>query len=167
MKENLDNIRIIDRTEGVNLGVAGSNYRVIISAENTLKSYSAFEMLIPPGAGPAPHSHPDIQEFFYIIEGELTFKTINGHSKVSTGGFVHIPYGGAVHCFINDSEQMARVLCTVMPAGMEEIFTILGVPVKGGEFVPQVDITSELKESIALLNEKFNQTIFPPNYLDK
>jgi uncharacterized cupin superfamily protein len=125
-----------------------------------------FDMLVPPGGGPAPHSHPDVQEYFYVLEGELTYKTEAGHAVVKKGGFVHVPFGGDIHCFKNESDAMARVLCTVMPSGQEEVFEILGEPVQPGEFLPIPEMTPELEEKLKVLNEKFNQRMYPPDYLD-
>lgn len=136
MAKGKSNIKVIAPSEGTTLGVAGDNYRIIVSGEQTDNSYSVFDMLVPPGGGPTPHSHPDIQEFFYVTEGELIFKTEAGRATVKKGGFVHIPYGGDIHCFRNDSDKIARVLCTVMPAGLEEVFSIIGEPVNAGEFLP-------------------------------
>jgi quercetin dioxygenase-like cupin family protein len=67
-------IRVVSSTEGLTLGVAGDHYRVIISGEQTNNTYSVFDMLVPPAGGPAPHSHRDIQEFFYVLEGEFRYK---------------------------------------------------------------------------------------------
>ena len=75
MKEN---ITMKSNTEGEILGVAGGNYRIIISGEETNGNYAVIEMLVPPGGGPLPHSHPGTQELFFLIEGELEFKTEAG-----------------------------------------------------------------------------------------
>lgn len=166
MKQISTNVKIIDASQGTTLGVAGDNYRVIISGEQTGNTYAVFDMLVPPGGGPAPHQHLGMQEFFYVTEGELTFKTTAGHQKVTTGGFVQIPFEGGIHCFKNESASMARVLCTVMPAGLEQIFALLGQPVKPGEFLPPVEITSDIEDKLKRLNKQFSQTIYPPDYLD-
>ena len=58
------NVKIIEGQDGRVLGVAGGNYRVIIAGEQTDKRYAVIEMLVPPGGGPPPHSHPLVQETF-------------------------------------------------------------------------------------------------------
>lgn len=166
MQKSKTHIKIVGASEGTILGVAGDNYRIVVSSEQTEGSYSVFDMLVPPGGGPQPHAHPQMQEYFYVLEGELVFKTTAGHSIVGKGGFVHIPFGGDIHCFRNDSDKIARVLCTVMPAGLENVFAILGQPVGAGEFLPPPKMTAELEGKLKGLNEKFNQIIYPPDYLD-
>ena len=32
-------------------------------------------MQVPPGGGPPPHAHPSFHESFYVVEGEIEFKT--------------------------------------------------------------------------------------------
>lgn len=48
------------------------------------------------------------------------------------GSFVVIPEGGVVHYFKNVSDQLTHLLCTVVPAGLEEFFEEIGEPVAAG-----------------------------------
>jgi quercetin dioxygenase-like cupin family protein len=136
-------VQIVKENEGKTLAVAGGIYRVIISGKETNGNYAVIEMLVPPGGGPPPHSHPNIQEMFYVTEGELLYKTETGTELVKVGGFVNIPFGGAIHCFKNKSDSNARVLCTVVPAGLEEIFLEVGEPTQPGKFLPPIEMTPE------------------------
>ncbi|WP_208645685.1 cupin domain-containing protein [Mucilaginibacter endophyticus] len=101
-------VHILRKEDGRHLGVAGGNYRVVVSGKNTGGTYAVIEMLVPPGGGPPPHSHPLTKETFYVLEGEVTFKTEAGQQMVQQGGFVVIPFGGAIHCFQNNSTALAR-----------------------------------------------------------
>lgn len=159
-------IRVLDESQGEFIGVAGDNYRVIVGGEATDDTFSAIDMMIPPGGGPVPHAHPDIQEWFYVLEGELEYRTETGSVVVGKGGFVHIPRGGAIHSFRNVTQAVARVLCVVMPAGLESFFAEFGVPVARGEFPPPLTMTSEIQAKLDSLNVKYGQTMFPPDYLD-
>ncbi len=160
------NIRIIQNEEGKTLGVAGGNYRIIVSGAATNNAYAVIEMLVPPGGGPPPHAHPDFQEMFYVIEGEVEFKTEAGKSQVKAGGFVNIPLGGAIHCFSNTSGTTAKLLCTVVPAGLEQLFEAIGLPVAPGEFLPVPELTEERKKLLAALDEAHHQKTYPRDYLD-
>jgi len=160
------NIRVVDKQAGKTLGVAGGNYRIIVSGEETGNNYAVIEMTVPPGGGPPPHSHPLTQEMFYVLEGEVEFKTENGKSTLAAGGFVNIPFGGAIHCFKNNSGAVAKLLCTVVPAGLEKIFEAIGIPVAAGEFLPVPELTEERKKFLQQLGEAHHQKTFPPDYLD-
>jgi quercetin dioxygenase-like cupin family protein len=159
------NINIINKNEGELLAIAGGNYRIIISGEETNGSYAVIEMVVPPGAGPPPHSHPDFQEMMYILEGELEFKTEAGKQIVSKDGFVNIPLGGAIHCFKNMSENYARLLCTVIPAGLENLFSEIGTHVLPGQFLPAPELTEKRKEFLKEINLKYGQKTYPPDFL--
>ncbi len=159
-------IKIKNNSESEFLGIAGGNYRLIISGEETNGNYAVFEMLVPPNSGPPPHSHPDTQEMFYILDGQFEFKTETGNQVVGEGGFVNIPFGGAIHCFKNSSNQFSKLLCTVVPAGLENYFKEIGQPVQKGQFLPIPENTLERIAFIKTIDEKYNQKTFPRDYFD-
>ncbi|MEJ0101987.1 MAG: hypothetical protein WDO19_05240 [Bacteroidota bacterium] len=45
-----------------------------------------------------------------------------GKYKAIKGSFVNIPLGGKVHCFKNTTDTIAHLLCTVVPAGLDDFF---------------------------------------------
>lgn len=159
------NISIINNDEGKTLAIAGGNYRVIISGEQTNGNYAVIEMVVPPGGGPPPHSHTNTQEMFHVLEGEVTFKTEAGQQVVTKDGFVNIPFGGAIHCFKNTSTTYARLLCTVLPAGIEQLFLEIGQTVAQGEFIPPPEMTEARKALLKEMDVKYNQKTFPMDYL--
>lgn len=159
------NIKIINKNEGEYLAIAGGNYRIIISGEQTSGNYAVIEMTVPPGGGPPPHAHPDIQEMFHVLEGEVEFKTENGKQIVSKDGFVNIPLGGAIHCFKNISEKPVRLLCTVVPAGLENLFQEIGAPVLPGQTLPIPELTAERKAFLKEMDSKYNQQTYPKDFL--
>lgn len=158
-------VQIINPEEGRRLAIAGGNYRIIISGEQTGGGYAVIEMLVPPGGGPPPHAHPDTQEMFHVLEGEIEFKTEAGKQIVMKDGFVNIPFGGAVHCFKNMSKGNVRLLCTVVPAGLEKLFGEIGTPVLPGEMLPPRELTPERKAFLKEMDIKYNQKTYPPDFL--
>jgi quercetin dioxygenase-like cupin family protein len=161
-----NNISITNNNEGQFLGIAGGNYRILISGEQTNGNYAVIEMIVPPNGGPPPHSHEDTQEMFYVLEGEVEFKTESGKQTVGKDGFVNIPFGGAIHCFKNKSGEFARLLCTVVPSGLENLFLEIGQPVAPGEFPEIPEMTEERKKLLKQLDLKYNQKTYPPDYLE-
>ncbi len=114
-----NNIKTIDSSQGQKLNIAGGEYRIIISGEQTDGAYAIIEMTVPIGAGPVPHSHPNFEETFYVLEGELTFLSERGQFLAKKGATISIPRGGAIHNFKNNSDRSAKILCTVIPAGLD------------------------------------------------
>ncbi len=162
-----DQITIQNQNEGSFYSVAGGNYRIIISGKETNGECAVIEMNVPPGGGPGPHAHKDIHESFYVAEGEVEFKTTAGKYLAKKGAFVNIPKGGQVHCFKNETDQMAVLLCTVMPAGLEAFFAEIGEPVAPGKFLPPPVMDDGAKQKLKALGEKYGQEFFPPDYLDR
>ncbi|WP_199562734.1 cupin domain-containing protein [Pedobacter chinensis] len=158
-------VQITDSDAGKRFGVAGGNYRIVISGEQTGGNYAVIEMIVPPGGGPPPHSHPDTQEMFYVLEGEVEFKTETGKQKVGKDGFVNIPFGGAVHCFKNNSKEFVRLLCTVVPSCLEKLFEEIGLPVAAGQMLPVPQLTEKRKKFLKEMDIKYNQKTYPPDFL--
>ena len=86
-----------------------------------------FDMHIPPGGGPPPHRH-DFEESFTVLEGEngVTFR--GEKSIVRAGETLNIP-ANAPRSFTNVAKDPARLLCVCAPAGQDEFFRRVDVPV--------------------------------------
>ena len=101
--------------EGEALWFAGALVTVKATAEQTGGEFSLFEELAPRGAAPPLHVHPQDNESFYILEGELTIYLDGQPIPASAGSFVHIPKGYFPHAFRVESET-ARFLVLTTPA---------------------------------------------------
>lgn len=151
--------------QGETLAVMGSNYRILAGGKDTAGAYATIDMLVPPGGGPGPHAHADIEETFFVVEGEVEVKSEAGTYLATAGSFIRIPKGGIVHGFKNKSAQPARLLCTVVPAGLEEFFREIGQPVALGQFLPPPVLDAAAIQRIQALAHEYGQQVFPPNYL--
>ena len=159
--KKINPIIAVNETEGQKLKIAGGNYRIIISGKQTNGEYAVIEMSVPPGAGPNPHAHPDFTETFFVLEGEVSFKSELGSYVAKTNSFVNIPKGGIVHGFKNLSDQPAKLLCTVSPAGLDDLFVEMTTYMETNK---DNEITT--KEKINSIFVKYGQKMFPENYLD-
>ena len=159
-------ITITDPQQGQSLSIAGGCYRIIVSGKQTNDEYAVIEMLVPPGGGPGPHAHPEIHETFYVAEGEVEFMTESGRHTAGEGAFVSVPLGGGAHGFKNKTDKIARLLCTVVPAGLDSFFEEVGRPVEAGTFLPPVPLTEEGLQKLKAIGEKYGQVFYPPGFLD-
>lgn len=157
----INNIKTIDNNEGRKLNIAGGEYRIIISGNETNGAYAIIEMTVPIGAGPVPHSHSDFEETFFVLKGELTFKSENGSYTAQKGATVSIPKGGIIHNFKNNSDKIAKLLCTVMPAGLDDFFVEMNELINSNK-----DKELDLKPSIQLISEKYGQKLYSPIFWD-
>jgi len=165
MEDPINALIAVAPGQGQLLSVAGGSYRVIITGKQTGGAYAAIDMLVPPEGGPGPHAHPDFQESFYVLEGEIEVKTESQIITAGKGSFVNIPLGGMVHCFKNKTDKPAQLLCVVVPAGLEDFFMEVGQPAADRTFVPPAAIDAEGMKRIKAIAEKYGQKLYPPDYL--
>jgi quercetin dioxygenase-like cupin family protein len=109
------------------LGLVGDTYTITVTGQDTAGRYCVVDMHVPPGGGPPPHRH-DFEETFIVVDGEIEATFRGKKQTVSAGKTIHIP-ANAPHQFHNASKAAARLICICAPAGQEEFFGLLGVPV--------------------------------------
>src|SRR4051794_28215140 len=117
--------------QGRTVAVVGDVYRFLATGEDTNGKYALFEALVGPGGGPPPHVHSREEEGFYVLEGEITF-TIDGERVVAKAGtFANMPVG-TPHSFKNEGDRPARMLISLAPAALEQMYFEVGVPLAQG-----------------------------------
>jgi len=109
------------------ISLVGDTYTILLSGNDTNGRYCLIDMLVPPGGGPGPHRH-DFEESFTVLEGEIETIFRGKKSVVRSGETVNVP-ANAPHSFTNASKQSVRLLCICAPAGQEEFFAQVGIPV--------------------------------------
>lgn len=109
------------------IGIVGDTYTILVAGKDTAGRFCLIDMFVPPGGGPPPHRH-DFEETFSILEGELEATFRGTKRTVKAGETIHIP-ANAPHQFHNASSEPVRMLCICSPAGQEEFFLEVGLPV--------------------------------------
>ncbi len=71
--------------------------------------------------GPPPHVHPNSEESFEVLEGSLDVFKNGAWATLSSGETASLP-AGAPHTFRNDSDEPAKILIRIRPAGRSEEF---------------------------------------------
>jgi quercetin dioxygenase-like cupin family protein len=122
-------------TEGRTIAVVGDIYRFLATSEETDGKYAMWEAIVPPGGGPPPHIHSREEESFFILEGEIAFQVGDEQIIARAGTFANMPVG-SLHSFRNSTDNVARMIITVAPAGLERMFFEVGQPVALGDQVP-------------------------------
>jgi quercetin dioxygenase-like cupin family protein len=112
---------------GKAVSVVGDLYRFLATGDETNGKYAIWEAIVPPGGGPPPHTHSREEEGFYILEGEITFQVGEQRFTAGPGTFANMPIG-SLHSFRNESRTTARMLISIAPAGLEQMFFEVGQP---------------------------------------
>jgi quercetin dioxygenase-like cupin family protein len=113
-----------------------------VGGPETGGSFAQLETDDPRGTATPRHIHHNEDESFYILEGEVTVFVGDDRIDLSAGDFVYAPRGIA-HAYLVTSAR-ARMLTTLSPAGLEELFVDLGEEVTeadppAGEVMPPID----------------------------
>jgi quercetin dioxygenase-like cupin family protein len=103
---------------GTPLGWFGSSITLKASASGI----GVCEVVIRPGEEPPLHVHKNEDEWFYMLEGEVTFHVGQENHRGSAGAFVSFPRG-IPHTFSVESPA-ARFLVMNTPGGFEHMFEL-------------------------------------------
>ncbi|MBA4031310.1 MAG: cupin domain-containing protein [Planctomyces sp.] len=148
--------------EGRTISVVGDVYRFLATGQETGGAYTQWEATIPPGGGPPPHIHTREEEGFFIIEGEITLRIGDETVVAGPGMFANIPRGVA-HSFSNESEEPARMLITVAPSGLEEMFYEVGHTLEEGSTIPIPATMADIEKLIAIAPQYGIEILHPPH----
>src|SRR5450755_1551011 len=136
-------------TEGRTIAVVGDVYRFLATGEDTNGKYALWEAIVPPGGGPPPHVHSREEEGFYILEGEITLQVGEERIVATAGMFANMPVG-TPHSFENESDRPAKMLISVAPAGLEQMFFEVGVPLAECATTALLPTKEEIEKLLAI-----------------
>ncbi len=131
----------------------GTLARIKLTGEDTAGRFSLWEAVLPRGAAPPLHSHPQ-DETLYVIDGEITAWIVEPElaarsdedppawlatraRRLGAGAVVFAP-GGIPHTFRVESDS-SRMLALSTPAGIEDMVRGLAEPAKWPWLPPPAD----------------------------
>lgn len=145
--------------EGEALWFFGALVIVKASSETTAGRVTVIEHLVPEGSGPPLHVHHREDEWFYVIEGKLTFWVGGTIIEAPAGSFVYGPRD-IPHTFTVTSPQ-ARSLVVTEPAGFERFMRALGEPA-AAHTIPPADVPLPSRDKIMAAAAEFGLEILGP-----
>jgi len=150
----------LKRDEGEALWAFGGLAVVKASNDATDGRVFVVEQLAPRGAGSPLHVHHREDEWFYVIEGELTFWVGGELTDAPAGSFVYGPRD-IPHTFDVVSDQ-ARFLLVTEPAGFEKFMRAASEPAPTLTIPPQPTEPPDLEALTALAAEHGIEILGPP-----
>ncbi len=118
------------------------------------------EQLSPRGSGSPLHVHHNEDEWFYVLEGELTI-WVDGRTVVAPpGAFVFGPRD-VPHTFVVSSEQ-ARFLLVTEPAGFEGFVRALAQPATAPEIPPAPTAPPDMEPVLRAAADHGLEILGPP-----
>jgi quercetin dioxygenase-like cupin family protein len=121
-------------------------------------SFAQIETDDPRGTATPLHVHHNEDETFYVLEGEITVLVDGERIDLAAGDFAFAPRDIA-HAYIVRSER-ARMLTTLSPAGLEELFVACGVPVTDAD--PPTDLVMPPMDEVVRLFGGYGCEILGP-----
>lgn len=116
-----------DSETAPHIGLVGDTYTITVAGKDTNGRFCVIDMHVPPGGGPPPHRH-EFEETFILLDGEMQITYRGQKSTLRAGDTVNVP-SNAPHQFHNASSKPVRMICICSPAGNDEFFREVGVPV--------------------------------------
>ena len=151
---------VLSAGEGEALWFLGQLVTIKSSSESTAGRVGVTETLAPRGSGSPMHVHHNEDEWFYVIEGELTLWVGGQVITAPAGSFVYGPRE-VPHTFIVSSEQ-ARFLLVVEPAGFEGFVRALGQPAQQLVIPPPATEPPDVEGMASLAAEYGIEILGPP-----
>ena len=116
-----------DGERAPHIGLVGATYTITVGGKDTNGRFCVIDMHVPPGGGPPPHRH-EFEETFILLDGEVQVTFRGQNSTLRAGDTINVP-SNAPHQFHNASSTPVRMICICAPAGTDEFFLEVGVPV--------------------------------------
>ncbi len=108
--------------EGEAFWLLGMLEIIKISGADTDGEYGLIEVTVRAGEGSPWHVHPEEDEWFYVLDGDVSFHVGDETYRCTSGAFVSFPQG-IPHTFTIESPS-ARILVLNTPGGFERMFEL-------------------------------------------
>ena len=105
------------------------------SGEVTDHRLALLEQTAPSGHAPPPHKHQREDEWFYVLDGELTF-WLDGDRMVGGPGSLAFLPKGIPHGFAVTSSDPARFLIGASPSGFDSFVRAVGTRAESATLPP-------------------------------
>lgn len=153
-------IKILEPNKGKHIAIVGDINTILAFKEDTGGTYSFIEAKVFPGGGPIPHIQTREHEGFYVVEGQIIFYVDEQRIEAKPGTFVNIP-PNVLHSFKNETNENAKLIIVLSPAGLEQFFVETGLEVSNNSVKPP-PLTDEQIQKLVSLAPKYGMEIRPP-----
>ena len=133
---------------GAPLEILGEPGLIKLAGDDTGNAVSIIQFTAPKFSGPPLHRLDREDEWFYVLDGELTWEIDGQRYTGVAGASVFIPRG-TVHTYQNFRDETAHLLIMVTPAGLDQFFQDL-TSLNKGLSQPDLAGTGRLMQSYGM-----------------
>jgi quercetin dioxygenase-like cupin family protein len=144
MLEKLNHAFALASGEGKKYWFLGSLMEVKVTGEETGGTFSLLEEIDPPDFVTPLHIHHNEDEYFYVLDGEVTFTIGEKTIRAKPGTFVSAPREIA-HMYKVEKSEPAKIITMLVPAGLEQLFIDCSVPASDYK-LPSEEVESDLEK---------------------
>lgn len=113
--------KIIRHNEGEKLNVLGDQQNIKLKGSDTNGLYTLVEQNNDPGSGIPPHVHDHEDEVFHLLEGQVEMSIGDKTTLLNANDIIFCPRG-IPHSWKVIGNHKARVMMSIFPAGIEDMF---------------------------------------------
>lgn len=110
---------IIQASEGKTLSLRGTQVAYKAAGTRPAGGPTFLEFTAAPGFNTGDHVHREIEEIFYVVEGEFQIRAGDQLLRAKAVDFVLVP-PGVPHGFGNPTSSAAKMVLVISPAGVHE-----------------------------------------------
>jgi quercetin dioxygenase-like cupin family protein len=148
------------RDEGEAFWLLGMLQTIKIGRDDTAGQYGLVEIVVPAGLGSPWHVHPEEDEWFYVLEGELTVWVADTRLSLQTGSFAFGPKG-VPHTFYAEAGG-ARALVGFAPMQFEGFQREVGQPARERVVPPPLEGPPDVARIAPIAQRNGFEILGPP-----
>jgi quercetin dioxygenase-like cupin family protein len=150
----------LEENEGEAFWLLGMLETIKISGKDTNGEFGLIELRVPEGVGSPWHVHPEEDEWFYVLDGEVTVWVADTKLSLKPGSFAFGPKG-VPHTFYVESGE-ARFLVGFQPMDFEGFLREVGEPAPELVVPPPPDGPPDMERLSAIAERNGMEILGPP-----
>jgi quercetin dioxygenase-like cupin family protein len=151
---------LLDENEGEAFWMLGMLQTIKISARDTGGASGLIELVVPAGVGSPWHVHPEEDEWFYVLDGELTVWVADTRLSLKAGSFAFGPKG-VPHTFYVESGE-TRLLVGFQPMQFEGFLREVGEPALERVVPPPPEGPPDMQRRAPIAEQNGFEILGPP-----
>ena len=150
----------LGKEEGEAFWLLGMLETIKIGREDTGGEYGLSEVVARKGDGSPWHTHPEEDEWFYVLDGEYTVYVGDARLSLTPGSFGFVPKG-VPHTFIAETEG-ARALIGFQPFLFEGFMREAGEPAAERVLPPPLESPPDMERLLPIAARNGMEILGPP-----
>ena len=150
----------LGENEGEAIWLLGMLQTIKIGREDTDGAYGLIEVVVPAGVGSPWHVHPEEDEWFYVLDGEVTVWVADTKLSLTPGSFAFGPKG-VPHTFYVET-GVAKMLVGFAPMQFEGFQREVGEPALERVLPPPAEGPPNIAQLIPIAKRNGFEILGPP-----